>query len=135
MIRPQRALRMCGNAARHMYKTVSRFDVKMLCQSCRDDSASVPLLRRDILLPGKITWKYFQYSLVPFQLIALNFEDPGGKSLFEVASSSPRLQVTFPPARVLHAQTTLIVDQPQRAPISGGTHLSLVVLLQAVSQI
>src|SRR5712692_582587 len=96
---------------------------------------SATRLRSDILLPGKISTKEFQYSLVPFQLIAPNFGEPGGKSLFEVASSSPRLQATFPPARVLHAQTTLIVDQSQRALIGGGTHSPPVVLLQTFSQI
>src|SRR6266852_4760567 len=110
------------------------------CDSRRASPRPMPLLppvtsatrlRSDILLPGKISRKNFQYSLVPFQLIAPNFAEPGDKSLFEVAPSSPRLQVTFPPTRVLHAQTALIVDQSQRAPIGGGTHLPLVVPLQA----
>src|SRR5438309_7208656 len=50
MIRPQRAFRMCGNAARHIYKTVSRFEVKMDCQSGSDDSASVPQRKSPTLL-------------------------------------------------------------------------------------
>src|SRR6266568_1878918 len=114
------------------------------CASRRASPRPMPLLppvtkatrlRSDIRLPGKNSWKDFQYSLVPFQLIAPNFAEPRGKSLFEVAPSSPRLQVTFPPTRVLHAQTALLVDQSQRTPIGGGTHLPLVALLQAFSQI
>src|SRR6266403_932369 len=50
MIRPHRAFRMCGKAARHIYKTVSKFDVKMLCQSSSDDSASVPQRKSPTLL-------------------------------------------------------------------------------------
>src|SRR5260370_4401936 len=114
------------------------------CASRRASPRPIPLLppvtkatrlRSDIRLPGKNSWKDFQYSLVPFQLIAPNFAEPRGKSLFEVAPSSPRLQVTFPPTRVLHAQTALMVDQSQRTPIGGGTHLPLLVLFQAFPQL
>jgi len=96
---------------------------------------------------GAIWQEEKKFQLVPFQLVALNFGEPrglpaaagkpacAGRPLFEVAPSSPRLQVTFTPACVVGAQTTLIVDQSQRASIGGGTHLSLVVLLQAFSQI
>src|SRR5256885_9594043 len=54
MIRPQRAFRICGSAARHIYKTVSRFDVKMPSQSCSDDSASAPQRKSPTLLTMKI---------------------------------------------------------------------------------
>src|SRR5258708_21086837 len=67
--------------------------------------------------------------------MAPNFGEPRGESLFEVTPSSPRLQVTFTPARVVRGQTTLIVDQSQRASIVRGTYLPLVMLPQALSQI
>src|SRR5260370_31873976 len=112
------------------------------CASRRASPRPIPLLppvtkatrlRSDIRLPDNHSWKDFQYSLVPFQLIAPNFAEPRGKSLFELAPSSPRLQVTFPPTRVLHAQTALMVAQYQRTPIGGRTHLTPLSLLQPFS--
>src|SRR5882724_1258017 len=42
MMRPQRPLRMWGNAARLMKTTLIRFEAKMSCQSSREPSARVP---------------------------------------------------------------------------------------------
>jgi len=88
-----------------------------------------------ITSPRRMEWPANPQRLVPFQLIAPNFGEPRGESLFEVTPSSPRLQVTFTSARVVRAQTTLIVDQSQRASIVRGTYLPLVMLPQALSQI
>src|SRR5260370_843742 len=131
MIRPQRTFRICGNAARHIYKTVSRFEVKMLCQSCSDDSASVPQRKSPTLLtmissrPNRSATVLISWSQRPASVMSVS----------TATQSPPLIQLTSPPTLVLHAQTALMVDQSQRTPIGGGTPLPLVVLLQAFSQI
>ena len=78
MIRPQRAFRMCGNAARHIYKTVSRFEVKMDCQSGSDDSASVPQRKSPTLLtitssrPKRSTTVLINWSQRPASVISVS---------------------------------------------------------------
>src|SRR3984893_13825752 len=50
MMRPQRLRRMSGKVARLIYRTVIRFEEKILCQSSSEDSASVPQRKSPTLL-------------------------------------------------------------------------------------
>ena len=60
--------------------------------------------------------------LVPLQLVATNVGQPRRETLFEIAPSSSRFQVTLSPAGVVNAQTSLIVDRTQGPAMGGGTH-------------
>ncbi len=72
---------------------------------------------------------------MPFQLFGATFLKPQGESSPQVPFPLPRLQISLPSYRIRVTQTGLVIDKPQRAPVTRGFNLRLEKVFEPSPQI